>query len=71
MGRDGEPSREICGGLLVVVNGAGTRRVGGKGRLGSLKTGADAREHRHRRDRAKTRRRGLFAGGGNTLTQGV
>ncbi len=36
------------GGPLAVVDGVGARRVGGKGRLGSLKTGAGAREHRQR-----------------------
>ena len=71
VGWDGKPSGEVGSRPLTAMNGVSARGRGGKGRLEVGKTRADAREHRHVSDRAKTRGRDGFAGRGNPFSQGV
>jgi hypothetical protein len=71
VGWDGKPSGEVGSRPLTAMNGVSARGRGGKGRLEVGKTRADAREHRHGSDRAKTRGRDGFAGRGNPFSQGV
>jgi hypothetical protein len=71
VGWDGKPSGEVGSRPLTAMDGVSARGRGGKGRLEVGKTRADAREHRHVSDRAKTRGRDGFAGRGNPFSQGV
>ena len=71
VGWDRKPSGEVGSRPLTAMNGVSARGRGGKGRREVGKTRADAREHRHGSDRAKTRGRDGFAGRGNPFSQGV